>query len=94
MEFGGIERERTERIIGVFYKVANELGYGFFESVYRRAMVIALREAGMTVGEEVSMPVFFHRQQVGAFLPTWWWTAWSFSNGKPRRRSAAPPRRS
>jgi hypothetical protein len=30
--------ELTERIIGVFYEVYNELGYGFIESVYESAM--------------------------------------------------------
>ena len=68
MEFEGVEAELTQRVIGVFYRVANELGYGFFESVYRRAMVIALREEGLKVAEEVSMPVAFHGQQVGVFF--------------------------
>ncbi len=67
MEFYGIQAELSERVIGVFFSVANELGYGFFESVYRRAMVIALREAGLTVAEEVAMPVVFHGQEVGVF---------------------------
>ena len=68
MEFDGVEAELTQRVIGVFYRVANELGYGFFESVYRRAMVIALREDGFRVAEELSMPVVFHGQPVGVFF--------------------------
>jgi GxxExxY protein len=68
MEFEGIQAELSERVIGVFFSVANELGYGFFESVYRRAMVIALREAGLSVAEEVAMPVVFHGQEVGVFV--------------------------
>jgi hypothetical protein len=35
--------ELTEKIIGVFYEVYNELGYGFLESVYGKAFK-ALRE--------------------------------------------------
>jgi len=68
MEFDGVQAELTQRVIGVFYRVANELGYGFFESVYRRAMVIALREDGLRVAEEVSMPVAFHGHNVGVFF--------------------------
>lgn len=57
----------TERIIGVFYNVYNELGYGFLEIVYEESLVIALREAGLTVERQVELPVWFRRQRVGAF---------------------------
>ena len=31
--------ELTDQIIGVFYEVYNELGFGFLESVYRNALL-------------------------------------------------------
>jgi GxxExxY protein len=67
-EFQGEQSELTEKVIGVFYQVANELGFGFFESVYRRAMAIALTQAGPRVQEEVAMPVSFRGQQIGIFF--------------------------
>lgn len=39
--------ELTDRVIGVFYSVYNELGHGFLESVYEKAMAIALLQAGL-----------------------------------------------
>jgi GxxExxY protein len=57
----------TEKIIGVFYEVYNELGAGFLEIVYHRAMVVALRQSGLTAESEVSVPVFFRGVQVGDF---------------------------
>ena len=57
----------TERIIGVFYNVYNELGDGFLELVYREAMRIALIEAGLKVDTEVSIPVSFRGSVVGVF---------------------------
>ncbi|MGZ3390824.1 MAG: GxxExxY protein [Isosphaeraceae bacterium] len=36
-------------ILEVFYEVYNELGFGFLESVYEKAMVIALGAAGLWV---------------------------------------------
>lgn len=48
MSVGPVElkhAELTEKIIGVFYDVYNELGYGFLESVYEESLLIALREA-------------------------------------------------
>ncbi len=60
-------RELTERIIGVFYDVYNELGHGFLESVYQGAMEIALRDSGLTVEREVAVPVWFRNRDVGNF---------------------------
>jgi GxxExxY protein len=59
--------EVTEKIIGVFYDVYNELGYGFLESVYEECLVIALRQARLMVNRQVSVPVWFRDQKVGEF---------------------------
>jgi GxxExxY protein len=59
--------ELTERIIGVFYEVYNELGYGFVESVYESAMCIALRSKGLAVERQLPVPVWFRGQQIGNF---------------------------
>ena len=34
--------ELTEQVIGIFYEVYNELGFGFLEKVYEEAMAIML----------------------------------------------------
>ena|SRR5947208_10615980 len=59
--------ELTDKIIGIFYDVYNELGCGFLESVYRESMLIALREAGLQAEREVPVPVFFRGRSVGDF---------------------------
>jgi GxxExxY protein len=58
----------TEKIIGVFYDVYNELGYGFLESTYAEAMVVALRQSGLTAIREVSVPVWFRGVRVGQYF--------------------------
>ena len=70
MESGSIELKHadlTETIIGVFYDVYNELGYGFLESVYEGAMAVALREAGLSAMRQVAVPVWFRGNMVGDF---------------------------
>ena len=57
----------TELIIGVFYSVYNELGFGFLESVYRKALHMALSEKGLKVEAEMPVPVFFRGVNVGDF---------------------------
>jgi GxxExxY protein len=60
-------RELTQRIIGVFYEVYNELGHGFLESVYENAMAIALREAGLAAFQQAPVTVRFRGEIVGDF---------------------------
>jgi GxxExxY protein len=60
--------EITEKVIGVFFDVYNELGFGFLESVYHRAMLIALAEAGLKVDTNVPLPVYFRGHLVGEFI--------------------------
>lgn len=67
IEFHGLHTELTEKILGVFFNVLNELGYGFPESVYHRAMFMALKQAGFDVQEEVPLSVFFRGEKVGTF---------------------------
>jgi GxxExxY protein len=55
----------TEKIIGVFYDVYNELGYGFLESTYAEAMVVALAQSGLTASREIPVPVWFRGKKVG-----------------------------
>jgi GxxExxY protein len=62
-------QEHTRRIIRVFYDVYNELGYGFLESVYQRAMLIALTRQGIAVTQQQSLPVWFRGEQIGDFRP-------------------------
>jgi GxxExxY protein len=60
-------RELTQQILRVFFRVYNEMGYGFLESVYEECMAIALREAGLGVQRQVSLPVWFRGYRVGDF---------------------------
>ena len=56
--------EITDAIIGCFYDVYNELGYGFLESVYREAMIIALRSLDLKVESEKTGAGLFSRRAV------------------------------
>jgi len=59
--------ELTDRIIGIFYDVYNELGYGFLECVYEESLLIALRQEGLAVDRQVPVPVWFRGHRVGEF---------------------------
>jgi len=57
----------THEIIGCAYNVFNQLGFGFLESVYRKAMIIELGKAGLKVDEERLLEVYYDYIIVGNF---------------------------
>jgi GxxExxY protein len=63
-----LHRDLTEKIIGTFFDVYNELGHGFLESVYENSLVLALREKGFDVQQQISIPVLFRGTLVGSFV--------------------------
>jgi GxxExxY protein len=57
----------THKIIGCAYEVYNKLGFGFLESVYKKAMVIELNKVNLQVEEEKSLKVYYDNEVVGDF---------------------------
>jgi len=59
--------EITDKILKGFYEVYNELGDGFLESVYEKAMMIVLTGYGLEVNNQKYLPVYFRGSLVGEF---------------------------
>jgi GxxExxY protein len=59
--------ELSHQIIGCSFDVINVLGAGFLESVYERALHIALTESGLAVERQKPIEVRFRSQVVGDF---------------------------
>ena len=59
--------ELTHKIIGAAYKVFNQLGFGFLESVYKKALLIELAKNNLNVEAEKSLRVYYDNQIVGDF---------------------------
>ncbi|MBI3566988.1 MAG: GxxExxY protein [Gemmatimonadetes bacterium] len=57
----------TREIIGAFFDVYNELGYGFLENVYQRALPVALAARGIRLEREVPMRISFRGESVGDY---------------------------
>ena len=57
----------SRQVIGAFYEVYRELGIGFLEVVYCRALLITLADKGLVVEGEALIPVFFKGQPVGDY---------------------------
>lgn len=68
MNIGSLKhKEITDRIIKGFYEVYNELGDGFIESVYERALYIVLLSYGLQVEKQKDIAVYFRGQVIGEY---------------------------
>ena len=59
--------EITQKIIGVFFDVYNELDHGFLESVYAKSLELALNASGLQACRKIEVPVMFRGHNVGDF---------------------------
>lgn len=57
----------SEKILAACFEVMNELGAGFLESVYEKALLIALRDKQLDAESQVPLSVMFRNEKVGEF---------------------------
>ncbi len=62
------KKELTEKIIGCAYSVHGALGSGFLEKVYENAMMLELSVSGLSVNQQVPLPVYFRDERVGEYF--------------------------
>ncbi|MEA1923253.1 MAG: GxxExxY protein [Pseudomonadota bacterium] len=58
----------TESILAAAFEVSNELGNGFLETVYEKALLLTLKEKGIHVEAQKPLNVLFRNQVVGKFV--------------------------
>ena len=62
-----VQKDITEQIIGASFEVFRELGYGFLERVYQRAMQVELELRGLKAEIEKDIQVHYKGQLVGNY---------------------------
>ena len=60
-------KDVTDKVLACFFEVYKELGPGFLESVYERALAVVLGQAGLSVAVQQEVTVYFRGGPVGAF---------------------------
>ena len=63
-----LHKDLTEVVIECCLDVIKELGSGFLESVYEKALLIALVQKGLRVRSQVPLQVRFRGEVVGDFF--------------------------
>lgn len=60
-------RHITEAVIGCAFDVINEMGAGFLQSVYEKALLVALRQKGLSATAQHPIRGLFRGESVGDF---------------------------
>jgi len=60
-------KELTEKIINIFYRVYNKLGYGFLEKVYENAMMLEFNREGILAISQFPIKVFYGGEVIGEY---------------------------
>lgn len=63
-----IDDDVSSKIIGAAFKVHNELGFGFVESIYERALSFELSELEINHRVQAPISVIYRNQLVGNFV--------------------------
>jgi GxxExxY protein len=61
-------QELTEKIINIFFKVYNKLGYGFLEKVYENAMMIELKKGKIPALAQAPIKVIYDNEIIGDYF--------------------------
>ncbi|HLC83038.1 MAG TPA: GxxExxY protein [Bacteroidia bacterium] len=62
-----LHKDATDKIIKAFYRVYNELGFGFLEKVYENALYLELIEMGLFCEKQKPIKVFYNEKIVGEY---------------------------
>jgi len=62
-----IPKELINKILSQFYRIYNDLGYGFLERVYQNALYFALIDEGLKCETEKSIKVYHNGRVVGDY---------------------------
>jgi len=60
-------KELTEKIIKIFYRVYNKLGYGFLEKIYESAMMVEFKKEDIPAVCQFPIKVFYEGELIGEY---------------------------
>ena len=61
-------KELTEKIIEIFYRVYNKLGYGFLEKVYENAMIKEFKTTDIPAVSQYAINVVYEGEIIGEYF--------------------------
>jgi GxxExxY protein len=66
-KFEGKRSDLTGKVLGAFFQIHKEMGFGFSEKVYESALEVLLKELGMDPERQKEIFVYYHGKVVGEY---------------------------
>ena len=63
-----IHPELSYKLIGILFDVSNELGHGYQEKYYQKAVAAALKEAGIAYAEQAPVQINYKGKKLGIYF--------------------------
>lgn len=60
--------ELSYKIVGILFDVYNNLGFGYQEKYYQKAVALEFKRAGLKFVEQVSLPIKFKDCKIGRYF--------------------------
>lgn len=63
-----LHKDITDKVIKAFYKVYNELGFGFLENVYQNALFLELIAMDLYCEKQKQIKAYYNEQIIGEYF--------------------------
>lgn len=62
-----IHKELSYHIVGAVFRAFNQLGYGYREKVYQKAIAAELKKDGLKLQAEIRIPLYYDGNKIGIY---------------------------
>lgn len=63
-----VHPELSYKISGILFDVFKEMGFGYHEKYYQRALAVKFVEQGLKFQEQTSVPIQYHAENIGKYI--------------------------
>ena len=64
-----VESDLTYQVVGCALTVMKELGHGFREKTYERALCVEFKNQGLAFSQQHQYPVFYREEHIDDYIP-------------------------
>ncbi len=64
-----LEKELVYKIVGCAISIHNEIGHGFREKTYEKALCVEFEDQNLSFTQQMSYPIYYKNNKIDEFIP-------------------------